>query len=386
MIPYGRHEITDEDILAVNRVLKSDFLVQGPEVESFEKQIADYCNAKFAIAANSATSALHLSYLALGVGPGDLVWTSPITFVATSNTALLCGADVDFVDIDPETFNMSADLLAEKLVAVKAAGGRLPKVVTPVHMAGLSCDMKAIHALSKEYGFRIVEDASHCIGASYMGKPVGNCDYSDICVFSFHPVKIITTGEGGLTTTNDAELAQRIGMLRSHGISRDEELMTHPSDGPWYYQQHLLGLNYRMTELQGALGKSQLARLDDIIAERHRLAERYDVFLADMPVKLPFRPDGIRSSFHLYIIRVDTEKCTNSHRRIFEMLREKGLGVQLHYIPVHTQPYYERLGFKKGDFPLSEAYYSCAISIPLFPTLGDERQDEVIAILKEVLV
>jgi len=385
MIPYGQHEITTEDRDAVLSVLGSDSLVQGAQVAGFEKQVADYCGVKFASAVNSATSALHLAYLALGVGEGDLVWTSPITFVATSNAALLCGADVDFVDIDPDTFNLSADLLKQKLEAVKAAGGQLPKVVTPVHMAGLSCDMKSIAALAKEYGFKIVEDASHCIGASYGGKPVGSCEYSEICVFSFHPVKIITTTEGGMATTNDPELAQKLNLLRSHGVSRDANLMTHEPDGPWYYQQHLLGLNYRMTEIQAALGASQLKRLDNIIAERHRLAERYDELLKDLPLHLPYRPDGTRSSFHLYIIRVDATKTQHSHRHIFEQLQEKGIGVQLHYIPVHTQPYYEGLGFKQGDFPLSEAYYKSAISIPMFPTLGDEKQDRVISILKEVL-
>ncbi len=386
MIPYGRHNVTRKDIKAVTAVLQSDSLTGGPVVEKFEKNIATHCNVKFAIATNSATSSLHIAYLALGVGKGSLVWTSPITFVATSNAALLCGAMVDFVDIDPETFNLSVKKLEEKLAAAKARGQQLPDVVTPVHMAGLSCDMEGISRLAKEYGFRVIEDASHCIGGKYTGEPIGNCRYSDICVFSFHPVKIITTAEGGMNTTNDPALAKKMVMLRSHGITRDPKLMTHAPDGPWYYQQLELGLNYRMTELQAALGNSQLQRLEKITAKRHTIAGRYDKALKNLPLLLPKRPSDCYSAFHLYIVRLKPEEAKLSHLQLFEGLRKQGILVQLHYIPVHTQPYYRQMGFVEGDFPLAEAYYKTAISLPMYPTLTKPEQEKVVETLRSLLL
>lgn len=383
-IPYGRQDISAADIQAVVEVLRSDYLTQGPAVPAFEKSIADYCNTQYALAVNSATSALHIACLALGVGPGDTVWTSPITFVASANCALYCGARIDFVDIDPRSYNLSVERLAEKLLQAEQAG-LLPKVVIPVHLCGQPCDMAGIHALAQRYGFKIIEDASHAIGGQYRGQPVGNCNYSDITVFSFHPVKIITTGEGGMALTNDAQLAKRMQLLRSHGITREANEMTQASDGPWYYQQIELGFNYRMTDLQAALGISQMHRLDEFIARRHALAERYDNKLAAFPIVTPWRhPDGY-SGLHLYVIRLKTELITKSHREVFEALRAADIGVNVHYIPVYRQPYYENLGFKPGHCPEAEHYYSEAISLPMYPALTEAQQDRVIAVLQKAM-
>lgn len=381
MIPYGRQDITKADIDGVIEVLKSDFLTQGPKVPEFESAVATHVGAKHAVAVNSATSALHIACLALDLGPGDRLWTSPITFVASANAGLYCGATVDFVDIDSETFNMCPTALEKKLVAAKKAG-TLPKVVVPVAMCGQSCDMVAIRKLADAYGFKILEDASHAIGARYNEAFVGNGQSADITVFSFHPVKIITTAEGGLAVTEDETLAQKMAYLRSHGVTRDADLMQGESHGPWYYEQIDLGFNYRMTELQAALGVTQMARLDDYVAQRAARAAVYDVALADLPLALPKQLDGTASSWHLYIIRLEDP---TRHRATFEALRAAGIGVNLHYIPVHTQPYFQNLGFKVGDFPNAEEYYGRAISIPLYATMTDEDQAQVIATLKQVL-
>lgn len=381
MIPYGRQDITPEDIAAVEAVLRSDFLTQGPAVPGFEQALAAYCGAARGVAMNSATSALHVACLALGLGPGDRLWTSPNTFVASANCGLYCGAEVDFVDTDPATYNMSVAALEARLVAA-AAEGRLPKVVIPVHFAGQSCEMRAIHALGQQYGFRIIEDASHAVGATYLGEPVGNCRYSDITIFSFHPVKIITTAEGGMAMTNDPALAERMERLRSHGITRDPAAMAWDSEGPWYYQQVELGYNYRITDLQAALGHSQLARLDDYVARRHAIAARYDAALAGLPLTTPWQHPDSRSALHLYPIRLHDAA---RRREVLEALRAAGIGVNVHYIPVHTQPHYHRLGFRPGDFPEAERYYAGAISLPMFPTLTPAQQDEVVAALARVL-
>lgn len=381
MIPYGRQDITQADIDAVTAVLRSDFLTQGPVVPRFEAAVAAQCRVPHALAVNSATSALHLACLALGLGPGDVLWTSPITFVASANCALYCGASVDFVDIDPATYNLCPRALEAKLIAAEAAG-RLPKVVVPVHLAGQSPDLAAIRALADRYGFHVIEDASHAIGATYLGEPVGDCRYSDITVFSFHPVKIITTGEGGMALTRDPALAARMELLRSHGITRDPALMSHAPDGPWYYQQVALGYNYRMTEIQAALGLSQMARLGDYVARRRALARRYDERLDGMPLRVPFQHGDGSSAWHLYIVRLDPAL---DHRAVFEALRAAGIGVNLHYIPVHTQPHYAAMGFVPGDFPEAERYYAGAISLPLYPGLTDEMQDEVIAALRRAV-
>lgn len=384
MIPYGRQDITQADIDAVVEVLRSDFLTQGPMVPRFEQAVAAYAGAAHAVAVNSATSALHLACLALGLGPGDLLWTSPITFVASANCARYCGAEVDFVDIDPRTYNLCPQALEQKLIEAERKG-RLPKVVVPVHLCGQPCDMAAIHALAQRYGFRIIEDASHAIGGHYRGEPVGNCRYSDITVFSFHPVKIITTAEGGMALTNDAALAEKMALLRSHGITREPEKMTHAPDGPWYYQQIDLGFNYRLTELQAALGLSQLERLDAYVERRAGLARQYNELLADLPVVTPWQhPDGA-SAWHLYVVRLQLPDQHLNHRQVFEALREQGVGANLHYIPVHLQPYYQAQGFRPGDFPLAETYYAEAISLPLYPTLSGPDQAAVVAALRRAL-
>lgn len=381
-IPYGRQDISEADIQAVVAVLRSDWLTQGPAVPAFEKSIADRCGAGRAVAVNSGTSALHLACLALDVGPGDRVWTSAITFVASANCALYCGAQVDFVDIDPRTYNMSVERLARKLAEAEKAGV-LPKVVIPVHLCGQPCDMVSIHALGRKYGFKIVEDASHSIGGRYRGEPIGNCRYSDIAVFSFHPVKIITTAEGGMAMTNDPRLARRMEMLRTHGITRDAADMTNEPDGPWYYQQTALGFNYRMTDVQAALGLSQINRLDDFISRRHAIAARYDSVLADLPVVVPWQhPDGY-SGLHLYVVRLKLGEIRRTHREVFQAMRDAGIGVNLHYIPVPRQPYYERMGFRRTDFPEAERYYAEAISLPMYPTLTDRQQDTVVTALRK---
>ena len=385
VIPYGCQDIQEADLLAVREVLQSDFLTQGPAVPLFEKAVAQYCQAQRAVAVNSATSALHISLLALEVQPGDAVWTSPNTFVASANAALYCGAKVDFVDIDPTTYNMSVCALEQKLVLAEKSG-LLPKVVIPVHLAGQSCDMQGIHKLAQRYGFKIVEDASHAIGGQYFGQPVGNCSYSDITVFSFHPVKIITTAEGGMAVTNNHQLADKMGMYRSHGITRDPELMTQTPDGPWYYQQISLGYNYRMTDLQAALGVSQIQRLNDYIARRHVIADRYHKELAALPITIPFQAEFSRSAYHLYIIRLNLDVIAPlTHVQVFNAMREQGILVNLHYIPVHTQPFYQAMGFKWGDFPNAEAYYRSAISIPMFPSLSDKQQSKIINCLNDIL-
>jgi UDP-4-amino-4,6-dideoxy-N-acetyl-beta-L-altrosamine transaminase len=385
MIPYGRQDVTQADIDAVLAVLQSDFLTQGPQVPAFEQDIAAKVGARHAIAVNSATSALHIACLALGLGPGDWLWTTPITFVASANCALYCGARVDFVDIDPRTYNMDPDALEQKL-AIAEREGRLPKVIVPVHLCGQPCDMAAIHALAQRYGFKIIEDASHAIGGKYRGEYIGGCRYSDITVFSFHPVKIITTAEGGMAVTNDDMLAARMALLRSHGITRDPAAMTHAPDGAWYYQQVDLGFNYRMTELQAALGVSQAQRLDAYVARRHAIARRYDTSLADLPVTIPWQHADSYSGRHLYVIRLRLDQLRRCYQEIFDSLRKRRIGVNLHYIPVHTQPYYRAMGFKTGDFPHAEQYYQEAISLPMFQTLGEEQQNEVIEALRRELV
>ncbi len=384
MIPYGRQDISEADIQAVVDVLRSDFLTQGPAVVSFENAVAGYCSARYAIAVNSATSALHIACLALGVGPGDWVWTSPITFVASANCALYCGAQVDFVDIDPRTYNLSVECLADKLAQAEKSGC-LPKAVIPVHMCGQPCDMAAIHALSQRYGFKIIEDASHALGGKYQSEPIGNCRYSDIIVFSFHPVKIITTAEGGMALTNDEQLAKRMQLLRSHGITRDADEMTHAPDGPWYYQQIALGYNYRMTDLHATLGLSQMQRLDEFVTKRHAIAQRYDQLLADLPLITPWQHVDSYSGMHLYVVRLKLDKIRKSHRQVFESLRVHGIGVNLHYIPVYRQPFYEKLGFKKGCCPEAEGYYGEAISLPMYPGLTESQQDNVVMKLIQVI-
>lgn len=379
MIPYGRQDITEDDVAAVVATLKSDFLTQGPQVPAFEAAVASTVGAAHAVAVNSATSALHIACLALGLGPGDRLWTSPITFVASANCGLYCGAEVDFVDIDPATFNMDPAALEAKLVAAETAG-KLPKVVVPVDLCGQSADLKAIRALADRFGFAILEDASHAIGARFEGHPVGDGHYADITVFSFHPVKIVTTAEGGVATTNDPALARRMELLRSHGITREPGEMTHESDGPWYYQQVDLGFNYRMTELQAALGVSQMARLESYVATRAARAARYDAALAGLALRRPHQSPETASAWHLYVIQLDDPA---RHRAVFKALRADGIGVNLHYIPVHTQPYYRAMGFAPGDFPVAEDYYSRSISIPLYATMTDDQQDAVIAALRK---
>lgn len=374
MIPYGKQDITDSDIAAVIEVLRSDFITQGPVVPEFEREISSYCSAKYAVAVNSATSALHLACKALDVGPGDLVWTSPNTFVASANCARYCGADVDFVDIDPDTFNLCPTKLAEKLEEAQRTGKKLPKVVIPVHFAGQACDMTAIATLASQYGFRIIEDAAHAIGGQYNGESVGNCRYSDITVFSFHPVKIITTGEGGVATTNDPGLASRMSQLRSHGITRDPNQMTRAPDGPWYYEQTELGYNYRMTDIQAALGLSQLKRLDDYVSRRRKIALLYDKAFAGSVVTPQQQASESVSAYHLYVVRIPA----GQHRSVFEKLREQEIGVNLHYIPVYLQPDFRNLGFASGYCLEVENYYKEALTLPLFPTMESEEQSRVI--------
>lgn len=385
MIPYGKQDISAEDIAAVSEVLRSDFLTQGPVVPRFEEAVAEAAKAKYGVAVNSATSALHIACLALGVGPGDRVWTSPVTFVASANCALYCGADISFVDIDPDTYNLCPKALEQKLIVANDEG-TLPKVIIPVHLAGQSCDMEAIAALARQYDIRVIEDASHAIGADYAGDAVGSCRFSDITVFSFHPVKIVTTAEGGVAVTNNLQLAERMQRLRSHGITRDPELMTKAPDGAWYYQQIELGFNYRMTEMQAALGLSQMQRLSLFVERRRGLAKRYNELLSDLPVTLPQQLADSASSWHLYIVRFHLEKIEKTHSQIFDECRAAGIGVNLHYIPIHLQPYYSDLGFKQGDYPAAEAYYANAISIPLFHSMTDAQQDEVVRVVKEIVL
>jgi UDP-4-amino-4,6-dideoxy-N-acetyl-beta-L-altrosamine transaminase len=384
VIPYGRQDITEADIAAVMAVLHSDFLTQGPTISDFEDAVKGHVGAKYAVAVNSATSALHIACLALDLGPGDWLWTTPNTFVASANCALYCGAKVDFVDIDTRTYNLCPQKLEEKLIAAEKVG-KLPKIVIPVHLTGQSCDMEAIHALSQKFGFKIIEDASHAIGGLYKGEPIGNGRYSDITIFSFHPVKIITTAEGGMALTNNDHIAVRLDLLRSHGITRDPNLMNHAMDGPWYYQQVMLGYNYRMTDLQAALGLSQVTRLTDYVARRHDIANRYQQLLAGLPITLPWQHPDSYSAYHLYVIRLQLDKSKSTHLEVFEAMRAKDIMVNLHYIPVHTQPFYQNMGFKIGDFPRAEQYYREAISIPMYPGLTESEQNYVADVLKDLI-
>lgn len=376
MIPYGRQDVTDEDVRAVCVALKSDWLTQGPTVPRFEEAVAGVCGARHAVAVNSATSALHIACLALGLGHGDWLWTTPITFVASANCGLYCGAQVDFVDIDPRTYNMCPRALETKLVEAKKTG-RLPKVLVVVHLCGQPCEMTAIRALSQKYRFKVIEDASHAIGGKLGNEYVGNCRYSDVTVFSFHPVKIITSAEGGMALTQCDELAHKMALLRGHGITRDSRHMTQASDGPWYYQQIELGYNYRMTDLQAALGLSQLERLDQYVDRRHELAKHYDGLLKDLPVTLPWQHPDVVSAYHLYVIRLN-EKLENRHRQFFENLRDRGVGVNLHYIPVYRHPHYEKMGlYSRNDYPEAERYYRQAVTLPLYPALSEDQVAEV---------
>ncbi|TFW18183.1 UDP-4-amino-4,6-dideoxy-N-acetyl-beta-L-altrosamine transaminase [Massilia arenosa] len=382
MIPYGRQSISDADIAAVEEVLRSDWITQGPSIDRFEQALAAYVGAQHGVAVANATAALHIACLALGVGEGSRVWTSPNTFLASANCALYCGASVDFVDIDPATYNMSTAALAAKLEQAKAAG-TLPDVVIPVHFAGQSCDMEAIGALARDYGFRVIEDASHAVGADYRGGKVGNCRHSDLTVFSFHPVKILTTGEGGMLMTNSADLHRSLQRLRSHGMVRDPAMQQ--EQGAWIYEQQELGFNYRITDIQAALGLSQLTRLDAFIARRRELAARYDRLLAGLPLAIPYQADYGVSSWHLYPIWIDEEKAGRSRRGVFDALRASGIGVNVHYIPVPNQPYYQRLGFVPGQFPQAERYYNGAISLPMYYSLTDAEQDQVVAAVRQAL-
>ncbi|MCC5464040.1 UDP-4-amino-4,6-dideoxy-N-acetyl-beta-L-altrosamine transaminase [Pelosinus baikalensis] len=383
-IPYGRQDISQVDIQAVVNVLQSDWLTQGPAIEQFEKKAAEYCGVQYAVAVNSATSALHIACMAAGLGQGDILWTSPNTFVASANCGRYCGAVIDFVDIDFRTYNMSVEKLEQKLVKAKT-DGKLPKVVVPVHFSGQSCELERIYELAKEYGFIVVEDASHAIGGRYKEQKIGSCAYSDMTVFSFHPVKIVTTAEGGMVLTNKPELYEKLIQFRSHGITRNPELMTEEVHGPWYYQQIDLGYNYRMTDIQAALGLSQMDRLDEFVARRQAIAKKYNEELQGLPLILPWQHPDTYSAYHLYVICLEEDKITKTHKQVFEELRQAGIGVNLHYIPVHTQPYYRHLGFEWGDFPVSEYYYSTAISIPMYSAMTEEEQDKVIHTIKEVL-
>lgn len=380
-IPYGKQNISDEDIQRVVEVLQSDWLTQGPAITKFEETVAEYCGAKYAVAVSSATAALHIACLAAELGSGDQLWTSPNTFVASANCGIYCGAEVDFVDIDERTYNLCPETLKEKL----DSSVKIPKVLIPVHFSGQSCEMKKISELTKEYGITIIEDASHGLGGSYQGRKIGSCIFSQMTVFSFHPVKIVTTGEGGIITTNSEELYKKLILLRSHGITRDENLMEGQSFGPWYYEQISLGYNYRITDIQAALGISQMQRIDQFIARRHYLAERYNQLLNQLPLILPWQHPDNYSAYHLYVIRLKLDQIDISHKEVFQHLRKSGINVNLHYIPVHTQPYYRRKGFAIGDFPKVEQYYSQAITLPLYYGLTEQEQNYVVERLKEVL-
>jgi UDP-4-amino-4,6-dideoxy-N-acetyl-beta-L-altrosamine transaminase len=385
IIPYGRQSISEADIQSVVDVLRSDFLTQGPVVPAFEQALASYCHARHGIAVNSATSALHIACLALDLGPGDWLWTSAITFVASANCGLYCGAQVDFVDIDPRTFNMCPIALENKLMHSQEHG-KLPKVVVPVHMCGQPCDMAAIHVLAVRYGFKIIEDASHAIGARYKHEPVGNCRYSDVTVFSFHPVKIITTAEGGMAMTNDDALAKRMALFRSHGISSTlSDMQVRPADEIWNYQQIELGFNYRMTELQAALGLSQLKKLDEFVQTRHSIASKYDQVLEVLPVKTPWQHPDAYSSYHLYPIQVESSTCGKTQKEVYQALTKAGIKVNLHYIPVYRQPHIERLGFKPGYCPHAEHYFKSSISIPVYASISVELQSRVVEEIRSAL-
>jgi UDP-4-amino-4,6-dideoxy-N-acetyl-beta-L-altrosamine transaminase len=384
MIPYGRQDIGDAEVAAVTEVLRSDWLTQGPAIEELERAMAAYCGARYAVAVCNGTAALHVACMAIALKPGDILWTSPNSFVASANCARYCGADVDFVDIDPRTYNMDPAALAKKLEQADRVG-KLPKAIIPVHFSGQPCDMAAIGALAKRYGVKVIEDASHAVGADYRGVKIGAGAHSDMTVFSFHPVKIITTAEGGMVMTNDEELYRRLAMLRTHGITRDPDLMTEESEGGWYYEQIELGYNYRITDVQAALGLVQLGRIEPFLARRRELALRYDAALADLPLTLPWQhPDG-RSAYHLYVIKLDLAAIGKTRRQVYDGLRAAGIGVQVHYIPIHVQPYYRKLGFAPGQFPQAEAYYAAALSLPIFTRLTDANQDNVIDALRRIL-
>ena len=382
MIPYGRQSISPADLAAVAAVLESDWLTQGPTVALFEKALANYCGATAAVAVSSGTAALHLACRAVDLGPGDRLWTSPITFVASANCGLFCGAEVDFVDIDPQTCNLCPDALAAKLEQAEA-GGRLPKVLVAVHYAGQSCDMVRIRALADHYGFRVIEDACHALGGSYRGLPVGSCRHADLAVFSFHPVKLITTGEGGMVLANDPELARRLRGLRSHGMTKDPVLLSEPDPGGWYYEALELGYNYRLTDIQAALGLSQLDRLDRFVARRRELAARYDRLLEGLALTTPWQHPDSDSARHLYPVRLHGGAPVR--RRVYDAMHAAGIGVQVHYVPVHTQPLYRARGFAPGQFPAAESYYAGALSLPLYPDLDETAQDRVVELLTEVL-
>ena len=385
MIPYGRQEIMEQDIEAVVDVLRSDFLTQGPVVPQFEQVVASYCGAQYAVAVNSATSALHIACLSLNLGPGDWLWTSPITFVASANCGLYCGAKVDFVDIDPCTYNMSIECLAEKLAQAKKEG-KLPKIVIPVHLSGQSCDMASIYELSKQYDFKIIEDASHAIGGKYKNEAIGSCGYSDITVFSFHPVKIITTGEGGIAVTNNFAINKKLRLFRSHGITDStEDMKPRPNSEIWNYQQITLGFNYRMTELQAALGMSQLSRIDEFVESRHNIANRYDKELLDLPLYTPIQHKDCYSAFHLYVVQIAQEDTSITQIELHNKMQEYNINVNLHYIPVYLQPFFEAMGFERGYCPQAEKYYQTVLSIPIYPALTDKEQGQVINALFEIL-
>lgn len=384
MIPYGRQDISEDDIAAVCTALRSDFLTQGPAIERFERSVAEHCGARHAVAVSNATAALHIACLALDLGPGDLAWTTPNTFVASANCVRYCGADVDFVDIDPISWNLSPAVLEKRLIAA-AENGKLPKVLVPVHFSGQSCDMEAIGRLARRYGISVIEDASHAIGARFGDAAVGSCQHSDCAVFSFHPVKIITTGEGGVIVTNRDDLAARLLRLRSHGITRDARLMAEQNPGPWHYEQIELGYNYRMTDIQAALGASQMSRLEAFVGRRRELAARYNILLADLPLQLPIQDARAQSSWHLYVVRLRLDQIGCSYREVFDSLRAAGIGVNLHYIPVHLQPYYRALSFAPGHCPEAERYHGEAISLPLYPGLSERDQDYIAATLRQLI-
>ncbi len=383
-IPYGHQHISEADIAEVIEVLRSDWITQGPAIERFESAVAQYCGARHAVAVANGTAGLHLAALALDLKPGDLLWTSAITFAASANCARYCGADVDFVDIDPQTANLGLDALERKLDRARRAG-RLPSVVVPVHFSGQPCDMERLGDLARHYGFRMIEDAAHAVGSSYRGVKTGACRESEMAIFSFHPVKVITTGEGGMILTNRDELCERLRRLRSHGMTRDPAKMEDAAHGPWYYEQSELGYNYRITDIQAALGSSQLRRLDEFVARRRTLAQRYDQLLAGLPLKLPLQLAGAYSSWHLYVVRLDLRRSTRSQREVFSALRESGIEANLHYIPVYRHPYYRRLGYDPRDFPEAENYYAEAITLPLFFDLGEQGQDRVVEALRRAL-
>ena len=380
-IPYGKQEILQEDINSVIDVLKSPFITQGPKVSEFEEKIAKYVYAKYAVSTNSATSALHIACLSLGLKKGDFLWTSPISFVASSNCGIYCGAKIDFIDIDPKTYNIDINYLESKLKKTKKS--KLPKIIIAVHFAGQSCDMEALHKLSLRYGFKIIEDASHALGGEYKGNKIGGCRYSDISIFSFHPVKPITTSEGGIATTNNQALAKKMKILRSHGITKDIEDFDDPKkDSPWYYEQQILGFNYRLNDISATLGISQLNRLDSYTKKRNKIAEKYNKHLEHLELKTPFIESYNYSAYHLYPILL-TKNSGISRKKLVEKFLDSKIGVQIHYIPIHLQPFYARFGFKKGDFKEAEQYYKNTISLPIFPNLSDDEQDKVIKVLKK---